>query len=68
MITVWVIYKHKSELGLKVSFRRLIYQLCVLDTLCILSNILMFSGPWHSEHYRHQVDTLARSPIRSPHC
>ena len=62
MITVSVIHKYKSELGLKVSFRRLIYQLCVLDTLCILSNILMFSGPWHSEHYRHQVGTGATLP------
>ena len=50
-----VIYKYQSELGLKLSFSRLIYQLCVLDTLCIIFNILMFSGPWHSEHYRHQV-------------
>ena len=55
LITVSVIYKYKAELGLKVSFRRLICQLCVLDTLCIIFNILMFSGPWHSEHYRHQV-------------
>ena len=55
LITLSVIYKYKSELGLKVSFRRLISQLCVLDTLCIIFNILMFSGPWHSEHYRHQV-------------
>ena len=55
MTTVSVIYKYQSELGLKLSFSRLIYQLCVLDTLCIIFNILMFSGPWHSEHYRHQV-------------
>ena len=34
----------KSELGLKLSFKHLISQLCVLDTLCVVINILMFSG------------------------
>ena len=53
MITLLVI--SKSSLGLKVSVRRLICQLCVLDVLCITFNIMMFSGPWPSEHYRHQV-------------
>ena len=43
MITLLVI--SKSSLGLKVSVRRLICQLCVLDVLCITFNIMMFSGP-----------------------
>ena len=48
----------KSELGLKVSVKRLIIELCVLDTLIIIFNILMFSWPWHSENYRLQVTSL----------
>ena len=47
---------NQSELGLKISFRRLISQLCVLDTICIIFSILMFSVPFHSEFYRLQVD------------
>lgn len=46
----------QSELGLKISFRRLISQLCVLDTICIVFSILMFSIPFHSEFYRLQVE------------
>ena len=47
---------NQSELGLKISFRRLISQLCILDTTCIIFSILMFSIPFHSEFYRLQVE------------
>ena len=38
-----------------MSVKRLISQLCVLDTLIIIFNIVMFSCPWHSEYYRLQI-------------
>ena len=45
----------KTELGFKLFFTRLIMILCVFDTFGILFNISIFSGPFLSETYRHQV-------------
>ena len=55
LVSVLVI--NSTELGLKLSFRRLISQLCVLDTVSVILNILLFSAPFHSEHYRVQVSS-----------
>ena len=57
LVSVLVI--NSTELGLKLSFRRLISQLCVLDTVSVVLNILLFSAPFHSEHYRVQVHSRA---------
>ena len=46
---------NKSELHLKISFRTMISQLCVLDMITIVFNILMFTIHFHSEFYRLQV-------------
>ena len=56
---VSVVVINSTELGLKLSFRRLISQLCVLDTVSVVLNILLFSAPFHSEHYRVQVHSRA---------
>ena len=53
LISLCVIYK--TDLGFKTSFSRLIASLCIFDTLCILSNLTIFSLPLLSESYRHQV-------------
>ena len=53
LVSVLVI--NSTELGLKLSFRRLISQLCVLDTISVILNIILFSAKFHSEHYRVQV-------------
>ena len=45
----------KVQLDLKGSFIRLIATLCIFDCLCIILNLLLFSGPLLSEYYRHQV-------------
>ena len=47
----------KTPLDFKSSFLHLIGSLCVFDSLCILFNITIFSGPLLSESYRHQVIT-----------
>ena len=49
---------NKTQLGFKISFRILISQLFVLDTICVIFSILMFSIHFHSEFYRLQVGCM----------
>ena len=44
-----------SALDLKQSFLQLILTLTIFDSICIIFNITIFSGPLLSEHYRLQV-------------
>ena len=46
---------HRTQLDFKMSFVHLISILCLFDTICILLNVLIFSGPLLNETYRHQV-------------
>lgn len=46
---------NKFDLRLKISFRTMISQLCVLDMITIVFNILLFTIHFHSEFYRLQV-------------
>ena len=59
---------NKTELGLKISFRKLISQLCVLDTVCIIFSILMFSIHFHSEFYRLQVACKIIKQLKCGRC
>ena len=44
-----------TDLGFKSSFTRLIANLCIFDSFCILFNLTIFTFPLLSESYRHQV-------------
>ena len=62
---------NKTKLGFKISFRTLISQLFVLDTICVIFSILMFSIHFHSEFYRLQVeydDKISRHSQHSRFC
>ena len=49
---------NKTKLEFKISHRILISQLFVLDTICVILSILMFSFHFHSEFYRLQVGCM----------
>ena len=53
--TITLLVLCKESLGFKILFSTLISILCVFDNLCIILNILIFSGPLISETYRLQV-------------
>ena len=55
---------NKFDLRLKISFRTLISQLCVLDLITIVFNILLFTIHFHSEFYRLQVRCILGSLVR----
>ena len=44
-----------TDLGFKSSFNRLISNLCIFDTFCIVLNTTIFTFPLLSETYRHQI-------------